>query len=56
MASLIELLGPEADAAIGIPVCRAGDLNFPFDLCRERFEVRGLLAKVLAGDPSCAVP
>jgi hypothetical protein len=55
-APLIEFLGPEAEAAAAIPICRAGALSFPFDLCRERFEVHGLFAKVLAGNPSYAEP
>ena len=55
---LIEFLGPEAEAeaATAFPICRIGPQSFPFDLCRERFEVHGLLAKVLAGDPSYAEP
>ena len=31
-------------------------MSFPFDLCRERYEVRDLFAKVLAGDASYANP
>jgi hypothetical protein len=53
---LIEFLGPEAEIAAAFPLCRVGALSFPLDLCRERFEVHGLLTKVLAGDPSYAEP
>jgi WD domain, G-beta repeat len=55
-APLIEFLGPEAEAATAFPLCRVGALSFPFDLCRERFEVHGLLTKVFAGDPSYGEP
>jgi WD40 repeat protein len=47
-APYIELLGPEAELAAQYPLCRIGPLAFPFDLCRERFEVHGLFAKALA--------
>lgn len=52
----IELLGPEAETAAEFPICRIGSLSFPFELCRERFEVPGLFAKALAGDGSYAEP
>lgn len=50
---LVELMGEEMGEDA---VCRAGILTFPFDLCRERFEVTGLFEKALAGDMSYADP
>jgi WD40 repeat protein len=51
MDGAVELLGAEAGAAGTDLVCRAGTLSFPFDLCRERFEVQGLLAAALRSTP-----
>jgi WD40 repeat protein len=45
----VELVGPDAEAAVEHLGCRVGALSFPFELCRERHEVRGLLATALAG-------
>lgn len=42
----------EAERAAALPLCRIGARSFPFDLCRERFEVHGLFTAALAGDPS----
>lgn len=53
-APLVELLGPDAKA--DDVYCRVGPFTFPFDLCRERFEVPGMLAQALAGDASYAEP
>ncbi len=48
----VEILGaPDADLD-----CHVGPLTFPFDLCRERVEVRGLFARALAGDWSAPEP
>ena len=46
----VELVGPDAEAAGEHLGCRVGALSFPFELCRERHEVRGLLATALAGE------
>ena len=55
-APLVELIGPDLAAASAAFVCLAGARSFPFGVCRERFEVPGLVAKVLAGDASYADP
>ncbi len=47
----VEIMGLDRDAAADAFVCRIGIESFPFDLCRERFEVTGLLAKAVAGEP-----
>ena len=52
----VELLGSEAEAAAALLVCRAGALTFPLELCRERHESPGLVARVLAGEPAAADP
>ncbi len=49
----IELFGSAGQA---FPLCRIGEATFSFALCRERFEVPGLSAKVLAGDASYLDP
>ena len=46
----------DREAASAAPVCRSGALVFPFDLCRERFEVRDLLGRILRGDSSYRDP
>jgi WD40 repeat protein len=43
----VELVGRHSDTPRTRPVCRAGALSFPFDLCRERCEAHGLIAKAL---------
>ncbi len=48
--TFVELLGPDADRPDTRPVCRVGSLTFPFELCRERYEVKGMLKKALVGD------
>jgi WD40 repeat protein len=50
-APLVELLGTDPQAAAAHLVCSAGALSFPFSLCRERFEARGLIARALGGEP-----
>ena len=47
----VELMGIDLDSASDAFVCRLGASSFPFELCRERFEVHGMLAKALAGEP-----
>ncbi|MFO0757017.1 MAG: WD40 repeat domain-containing protein [Byssovorax sp.] len=49
----IELFGAAGRA---FPICRIGQRSYRFDLCRERFEAPGLMAKVLAGDRSYLDP
>jgi WD40 repeat protein len=49
----IELFGK---AGREFPLCRLGVKSYRFALCQERFEVRGLAAKVLAGDESYLDP
>ena len=44
----IDFVGAEAEKAQAAVSCRAGSARFPFELCKERFLVPGLLAKVLA--------
>ena len=51
---LVELFGP--DTPTEHPLCRAGAWTYPFALCREHVEVKGLFAKVMAGDPSYSEP
>ncbi len=52
----VELLGKEVATARVRLGCRVGPHLFPFELCAERFEVEGLLTKVLARDPSYRNP
>ena len=49
----VDFTGSEACAARGQVVCRLGldMMRLPFDLCEERFRVKGLLAKLLSGEP-----
>ena len=54
--SFIELVGAASEAAADYPLCRVGAVAFPFAVCRERFEVRSLLTKVIAGDTSHRLP
>jgi hypothetical protein len=49
----IEVFGEEAKQ---YPICRFGQLSYPFELCEERVTVAGLGAKVLAGDMSYLDP
>jgi hypothetical protein len=49
----IEVFGEEAKQ---YPICRFGQLSYPFELCEERVTVPGLGAKVLAGDMSYLDP
>lgn len=51
-----ELLGPDLDAARAGLSCRAGVHRFPLELCRERFEVPGLLAGALGGGAALVDP
>ncbi len=46
--SAIELFGPEEGAVRGALRCRAGTRVFQFELCRERFEVPGLVEASLS--------
>jgi len=52
----IDLRGKDACFARIYPVCRIGNLVFPFDTCEERFYAPGLLAKVYSGDTSYLEP
>jgi WD40 repeat protein len=47
----VELMGLDPDAAADAFVCRVGSESFPFDVCRERFEVTGLLDQAVAAAP-----
>ncbi len=47
---LVEIIGPDTAAAESALVCRVGDLSYPFDLCRERYEVDDLLARAMKGE------
>ncbi|MEP7121790.1 MAG: WD40 repeat domain-containing protein [Byssovorax sp.] len=49
----VEMYGAKVD---DIPICRVGVQSFPFELCRERFLVPGLRARVLAGDRAYLEP
>jgi WD40 repeat protein len=49
----IELFG---NRGLSFPLCRLGTKSYRFELCRERFEVPGLSAKVIAGDSSYLDP
>lgn len=55
-APLLEILGPDVAAATTFPVCRSGARVFPFELCRERFEVEGMFARALGGEPTIDQP
>ncbi len=50
---VIEIFGEEAKQ---YPICRFGELSYPFELCEERVTVPGLGAKLLAGDSSYLDP
>jgi hypothetical protein len=52
----IELVGQDVASAQDLAICRIGPRSYPFDLCAERFEVQGLLARRLARDPSLTDP
>lgn len=52
----IEFRGRDPDVARAQPLCRIGPYAFDFAVCQERFEVPGLLAKVVAGDPTYRDP
>lgn len=52
----IDLRGPDACSARQYPICRIGNLVFPFDVCEERFYAPGLLATVHTGDTSYLEP
>lgn len=52
----VGFLGADADAARAFPVCRVGAVSFPFEVCRDRFEVDGLIEKAMAGDVSYREP
>jgi hypothetical protein len=52
----LELLGPDLEAARAALGCRAGVWIYPFELCRERFEQKTVLARTLAGDSSVVDP
>ena len=54
--SLIEIISDTPEASERSLLCRSGWISFPFELCRERALVPGMLAKVLAGDRSYADP
>lgn len=54
--SHVEILGTEPDAARDVLACRVGPLSLPFAVCRERFEIPGLLARAIAGDPTVLEP
>ncbi|MDI3290722.1 WD40 repeat domain-containing protein [Polyangium sp. 15x6] len=56
--SRIEFVGPEACVVQHYPhlVCRFGNHAVPFDVCRERLFVQGMLPALLAGDTSYAEP
>jgi len=49
----VELFG---DAGRRFLLCRIGQVTYPFDLCQERVEAPGLLAKALGGDESYLLP
>lgn len=52
----IEFLGAHPDVARAAPLCRVGAVALPFAVCRERFEVRDLLGRVMRGDASYREP
>jgi WD40 repeat protein len=52
----VHFLSPGHDGPPSFPLCRIGDSTFPFETCRERFEVPGLLPMVLAEDTSYREP
>lgn len=47
--SAVEILGPDGEIAAAALRCRIGALSFPFELCRDRFELKGLTSKLLGG-------
>lgn len=53
-APYFEVLG---DAPLGEgPLCKAGARTYPIELCAERYEVKNLLSRALAGDRSFQDP
>lgn len=53
----VELVGPDAEAARAVVRCRIGPSLYPFQVCAERFGMKGLVAMVLASqDPAEAEP
>lgn len=52
----VEVVGPLVELAASALQCRIGPLIFPFELCRERLEVPGMVQKAIAGDGSFADP
>lgn len=54
--SHVDFTGARACAARAGAVCRSGARVFPIDVCEERAYVRGLLAKVHAGDTAYLEP
>lgn len=52
----VEIVGPLADLAVSALQCKIGPLVFPFQLCRERLEVPGMVQKAIAGDRSFVDP
>jgi WD40 repeat protein len=49
----VELFG---DAARVYPICRVGPWSLPFEVCEERFAVKGLAPRALAGETSFLDP
>jgi len=49
-AGHVDFMGPNACAVLAKVVCRAGSMKLPFEVCEDRFYVRGLLARVVAGE------
>lgn len=45
----VEILGPDVVSARAALSCRAGELLFRFEVCSDRFEVSGMVAKASAG-------
>jgi WD40 repeat protein len=53
----VELVGPDVEAAKAVVRCRIGPSLYPFQVCAERFAMKGLVAMVLASqDPAEAEP
>ena len=49
----VDVMGQASPARM---LCRIGRVSFPLEACEDRVVVRGLLAKVMAGDRSYQVP
>jgi len=49
----IEIFG---DAARAYPICRVGPWSLPFEVCEERFSVKGLAPRALAGESAYLDP